>query len=335
MLPNLLESEYFSPNPNTIKWNGQLLMHYVCGENKRTDILRNLLEDGRFDLNIKDDCGMTPLCSACIYGHLDIVQILVENTDGKVNLMIRDNISGLTPFDYACKQGHANIVRFLCENIKIRKEDIHLNQAFGNIEIFKYLLTFEETDLNEQNIHHNTILYTACGQNLVDIIELLVNDERLDPNKQNNQMETPLHYVCSHSFCDDKIFELLLDNEHINLNIKDKYDNSPLHYLADICHEYRILSFMQHPNMDADGLNMQNINGMTAFHILSEKNDVELVKLFLDDERVDVNIKNSGGWTAYQCALRNHSREVAELLRKDPRIIRNKPIVNSIPANNS
>ena len=43
------------------------------------------------DLIVRSDIGMTALVFACSNGHKDVVQILIDNSETKINLNARNN----------------------------------------------------------------------------------------------------------------------------------------------------------------------------------------------------------------------------------------------------
>jgi ankyrin repeat protein len=75
----------------------QTALHAAC-KNGNIDIVNSLLQCNS-SMNLCDITGFTPLCNACIEGHTDIVQILLDN-----NCDIHGAING------ACEGGYKDIV---------------------------------------------------------------------------------------------------------------------------------------------------------------------------------------------------------------------------------
>ncbi|KIJ05104.1 hypothetical protein PAXINDRAFT_33147, partial [Paxillus involutus ATCC 200175] len=63
------------------------------------------------DVNMQDIHSRTPLHLACSKGHLNIVELLVQNG---ANLNVQDNYFS-TPLHLACSKGHLNIVELLVQ----------------------------------------------------------------------------------------------------------------------------------------------------------------------------------------------------------------------------
>ena len=86
---------------------------------KDNDILqvKLLLADARIDVTKANNEGMTPFYSACYRGHINIVKLLLENSDQiDVN---KPNKSNETPLDVAYMNKHNEIVKLLLANDRI------------------------------------------------------------------------------------------------------------------------------------------------------------------------------------------------------------------------
>jgi ankyrin repeat protein len=83
-------------------------LHEAC-MNGYDKLVENLLTLYKYDVNEKDDTGLTPLHVACIYNHLNVAKILVENG---ANLLTKDR-QGMMPIDYTGTKEHFSLVKFL------------------------------------------------------------------------------------------------------------------------------------------------------------------------------------------------------------------------------
>lgn len=94
--------------------------------------VKKLFESGAV-ANVKDDDGLTPLHEAAQYGHLDIVEYLVEQRGADVNAKSE---AGQTPLDLAYENDHVGVTWYL-ETVNI--EISPLETSAWSFDIFRNL----------------------------------------------------------------------------------------------------------------------------------------------------------------------------------------------------
>ena len=88
----------------------------------------------------KDGCGRTALHRASKFGHLEVVQYLIEAC--RVDKEAKDNF-GSTALHYASYNGHLEVVQYLIETCKVDKEAkgnkgwtaLHCASSEGHLEV--------------------------------------------------------------------------------------------------------------------------------------------------------------------------------------------------------
>ena len=91
-----------------------LLEHSATTELNTRDLL--------IELNATDQYGGTAFMWACLNGHKDVVQLLLNHPDKTIDLNARyDN--GMTAFMLACNNGHKDVVKLLLKSSEIRSID--------------------------------------------------------------------------------------------------------------------------------------------------------------------------------------------------------------------
>ena len=69
----------------------------------------------RIDLNTRtNDCGITGFMLACSNGNKDVVQLLLNHSNPRIDVNAKAN-NGWTAFIIACRDGHKDIVKLLLE----------------------------------------------------------------------------------------------------------------------------------------------------------------------------------------------------------------------------
>ena len=141
------------------------------------------------------------LIEACRHGKFEVVKLLVERTNTKLN--VRDN-DGRTALHWACRKGHKDVVQLL------------MNCQDNNIE------------LNTRDNYGNTVFHLACFNGHKDVVQLLLNcsAKNIDLNTQDNDGHTAFMLACFNGHKD--VVQLLLNSDqNIDLNIRDDIGGTP------------------------------------------------------------------------------------------------------------
>jgi len=180
--------------------------------------------------NKSDNTGWTPLYSACNNGHLEIVELLLSKKDILDGSGNKSNDYNWTPLHTACNGGHFRIVKLLLSKIKILREyaDSTTDSVICRLNHENDPPSTSIEKLNKNEYRDETPLYIACSKQYHEIIKLL---------------------LCYNIAIDSKT--LSLDNEFINLYLNNKniihqwrrnfnlYENVKLFLLVvGLCDEY-------------------------------------------------------------------------------------------------
>ena len=175
-----------------------------------------LLKERNIDINAQDSNGDTPLHAACLHGHGEDKNLIVEQlrkfepakgTGDKVMLRLVKNHLGHTPFHLACREGHKVIAEQLLEFVE---EPSHL--------------------VKEKDKEGATALHVACQKDQHEIIEFLLEKEA-DISARKNDGMTPVHVAAEYGCLD--VMRVFLKKPDFNIDIKDTYNQTPLHFATE------------------------------------------------------------------------------------------------------
>lgn len=316
----------------------------ACKQN-HVDIIQLLLQ--KFNDKFSYTEKFYSLCTASLYGCIDIVKLLMENSDFRLQGTIYE------PLYSACAEGHIEIVQYLFLTQRI---DIFECSPIGRSLLHATCETFLENEGHKSIINlliQNQLeiskgdenglspLHLACDNGLISICKLLIENQA-DINMQDGENMTPLHVACQRKNSD--VVEVLLENK-ADLTLCDNYGKTPLHV---ICERFKDPSYLR-PGIDEYPLTFviemfakcksivksfidlgANVNscdseGDTPLHNACRYGDYELVKIILSSKKSDVSIHNDFGQTPlhYACLLGNENvvqlllEEKADIHKKD------------------
>jgi ankyrin repeat protein len=190
--------------------DGQTALHMAV---QHPELLKHLLEDKGFDLNLMDKKGNTPLMQAVCSGNYESCKILLKEGE-RINPNLPE-----TPNSHKTP---------LWEAMRIR-----------HWKIFKELLEHPKIDPNRpwvmSNIVQDTRRNTNHSANL-EMLKALLDHPKIKPNKVDNsssKQQTTLHKaVCCDKTLQDKVINALLKDPRTNPNLKDEDGNTPAHLVV-------------------------------------------------------------------------------------------------------
>ncbi|CDZ75784.1 Phosphocholine transferase AnkX [Legionella massiliensis] len=191
------------------------------GQAENSQVLaQNLIEKG-FDLNQKDQSGLTPLMLACSNGNMGLAQLFL-NKNAELDSLGPNNITAL---HMAALSGNLDLVQLLvekgadCNKVNSSNETpLHFAAQGGNLGLVQ-LLVEKGADCNKVNSSNETPLHFAAQGGNPDLIQWLVANKGLDCNQVNLNNESPLHFAAE-SGKEGAVKQLIANNADCNIRSK-------------------------------------------------------------------------------------------------------------------
>ncbi|CAB0029690.1 unnamed protein product [Trichogramma brassicae] len=200
-------------NPNLANAKGLTPLQIICCRNRDDYKLAKMIFELSHEryrpvkVNVQDKAGQTPLHDAMLFGHRNLVQVLLKN-DANPNSV---NIMGLTPLHMICTEQYYD----------------RLAQIFFEVNDAKHQLV----KVNVQNKLGNAPLHFALHLRNERLIELLLR-RGADPNLTDEKGLTPLHIICNDRYSDHKMAEIFFKinqvNQLVQVDARDKLGRTPL-----------------------------------------------------------------------------------------------------------
>ena len=181
----------------------------------------------------------------------------------------------------------------------------------GHVEGVRAALAKGE-DVNDLNDDNQTVLmYLAAicsrSENHVTIMRLLLEQPSIDVNVADKQRLTALHVATQRG--NVAAVKLLLTDKRLDVNCEDSHHITPLLMAASKPDKIEIFKlFLAEERVDMNWVSPNPLNGDTTVLMCSSWNsNIEAVKLLLDDPRVDVNWMDSRGMSTLHVAACNQN----------------------------
>jgi len=181
-------------------------IHQLCQRGDREGVLKYLRKKPHV-IDSSDEMGRTPLQIACLEGHLEVVQLLL-NLGCDIDVRERQGWTALH-FACACLNDHAlKLVQCLIKKgaYVIAENNsgatpLHylvLNNAYEESALFLEVLTLmiaRGADVNSQDKNGETPLHQAALRGLEESIVMLANTRSVNLNLMDLNGETCLHFA--------------------------------------------------------------------------------------------------------------------------------------------
>ena len=266
-------------------------------------------------LNTIPESFHTALQLAAYYGHVHVVELLlkVEN----INLNFKGGLFKSTPLGCAAKRGHSAIVQLLLAADNVDDNvDVNLGDEFsltplywacemGHVSIVRQLLARDNISIGaiRSGLRSKSPLTVACKGSHVEIINLLLAQDGIDVNLQDDG-DTPLMLAIHRRLV--KVVKSLLARDDVNPNIICR-GTHVLEAAVILGYVGIVKLLLDHPDIDPNF-------STGSSSVLMCADDPDVARLLLDQENIDVNYQDRGGWTALGRAVMFSKFEVAKLL---------------------
>jgi ankyrin repeat protein/L-ascorbate metabolism protein UlaG (beta-lactamase superfamily) len=293
--------------------------------NGHPELVKVLLEKGA-DISIGDMDNSQPIHCAAISGNIEVAELLLAH-GADVN---EKDYNGATPLTFATGRGHLEMIRYLVEqgaDINAQNREgltfLHIAVWRGRTDIVQTLLE-QGANPNIGNEQGVTPLFWPNGDNCYEITRLLIeNGARIDARNQGNS--TPLHFIAGTGSVEAT--ELLLSHG-ADINAISNFGWTPL-CMAALCNaeitEYLIThgaDVNPHELEQTEELPCQ-IEHQTPLHCAVRSDSVNTVQVLVDNGAL-INVSDEDGMTPLHAAVRNGNTEMVRYFLKSKAVLNTK-----------
>ena len=224
--------------------------------------------------------------SSAQLGHYNIAQFLALRFPDLTNRKHQ----GKGALHVSAHQGHLDVVEMLLDDAGA---DIHLEDddgdsalhysAFGRkMEIMKSLLN-RGANPNAKNLKGCSVLHVCVVMQHIEAVKLLINQPTIDVNTQDVYGDTPLHEAILKEY--NSIAEIFCSLDGIDLTLSNKRGFNSLQYAALKGNAYAVgLILDKEPSLASS----RKMDGYTSLHLSALNGHLDVTKLLLEKGNVDV-----------------------------------------------
>ncbi|OHS97167.1 hypothetical protein TRFO_36698 [Tritrichomonas foetus] len=189
-----------------------------------------------------------------------------------------------TMLNFAIAGGNNNIIKKVVEYINDFVIATRISAEYHRFELFRYFLATKHADLKANDIENGSIFHGIAAANHIKMI-LFCLGQGCNVNLKDGDGWTPLN--CAIDFRALEAVKVLANINTIDLNMQDDYGIAPL-IRATIVGDPDIVSeLVKHQKLDINGIGLYS---QTALHRASQNNNIENIRVLLNDPRIDINI---------------------------------------------
>jgi ankyrin repeat protein len=315
-----------------------LLFHVAqSGRNNALDVVKELVESYKADINLVDNEGLTPLMYACYnqhdYAALPVIEYLHEkgasldlvDKKGRNCIFIATGFAGT----------RGEVAKWL---ISKRPESVHHVDKDGNSllllaatgkdpEVMEWVLSLKNDagealfDVNRPDKDGLTPLMKVCGfgasEDTIDTAKSLVNagaqGDIVSPDGK-----TLAHIICGFGSGQENLLRLACRQLGVSTTGRDKHQMTPLHYACGFsCGWDECIEFLLDWDADVNAVDdkLKTPLHYAAQHFATYRRRGPKVMKMLLKAKAKLDLKDADGKTALEIALESENDEAADILR--------------------
>lgn len=219
----------------------------------------------------------------------------------KLNVNLTDQ-DGNSALNLAAAEGHHLIVEALLNDKRtdisvvnnVGENALQCSAQSSTIEAMKYILSTKRYDENYQDEEgHNLLHYAACNKN-PEFLEYVLQNTSIDINSLSKSNQTPMMAAILHE-CEDNAIRLI----DSNLSLVDSENECVLHMACDEEMQTLVGEILKRrPDLVRNRTNVF----LTPLHVACMKTNIEIIKMIIGTEGVEINAIDAQGRTPFHHA---------------------------------
>ncbi|KAJ4330291.1 hypothetical protein N0V87_010136 [Didymella glomerata] len=275
--------------------------------------MRLLLQHGT-NPNIIGIDRQTPLTVSAQYGHLEAVQVLLDEPNTEIDLRGR---SGRSALSFAAANGHLEIVDALLKRGAFKPDDqdnMHWTPLFWAVQgdyasIVQLLLEQPSVDVNQVDKSGRSVLSWAAGEGAKRALKILLKQTSVDLNLKDVQGRSPLSWAAGNG--QREAISILMHKTGVDKSTKDNDMRNAISWACQGGHTDTLRSLLKY---DCGGVDDVDIDVWTPLLWSLFVRSPATVEALLSTRRVQIDRQDGYGRTALIWAASYGYLDVVQLL---------------------
>ncbi|XP_067667462.1 ankyrin repeat domain-containing protein 50-like [Haliotis asinina] len=263
-------------DPSLVDKKGDNILHWVC-RGGHVEMVKYVISQNFTDINSRGHYGMTPIMVVAFKGNRRVFDLVLS------------------------KGADTSLVDNNCDNI------LHWVCRGGQVEMVKYVISQNFTDINSRGHYGMTPIMVAAVQGHRQVYDLVMSKGG-DASLVDTYGDNILHWVCRGGHVE--MVKYIISQNFTDINSKGEYGRTPMMVAAVKGHR-RVLDLVMSKGGDAS---LVDTHGDNILHLASGQGHVTMVKHILSNTSVNVNAKNKHGNTAAMIVKKGKRKEMCDLL---------------------
>ncbi|XP_011405940.1 PREDICTED: serine/threonine-protein phosphatase 6 regulatory ankyrin repeat subunit C-like, partial [Amphimedon queenslandica] len=224
-------------------------------------------------------------------------------------------VKGKTPLHYSCRHGNIELSRYL---IEVQDSDINItdndnwnalghNAMSGNMKLVRYLINIHQLPLT------SVVLLQAVCSTKVSLIKLLVNEYKLNPQTKAGDGMQAVHIAAEVGAID--VLEYLVKDCGCDLDRVGDADNTNVFHYSSVNGHFLFIKYIinNYPQFTSL-LHSTGDNVSLPIHYACASGVIQLVTFLIDVMKCDVTTEDKDGYNCVTSACKSGNLDLLKLL---------------------
>ena len=288
---------------------------HIAAKFGHMDIVQYLVQEGGCEVDSRNKYQNTPLYHAAKLGKLEVVKYFIDERGSDPMIYCRWQ---RTPLHIACKRGKTEVVKYLMnisgvdssvKDILFEQTPLELAAECGTVEVVEYMMEHERQAKELEQEPYSLLHFAAYGGKL-ETVKYLIQKRGYDPMIRDSKNRTPLHSACKKGNLE--VVKYLVENCRVDTSCRNNTSHvTPLDMAAEKGH-MKVVKYLVEERKCPVSPDCKNAH--SALHRAAYGGKIEMVEYLITQAKCDPSCRGWKGRTPLHAACINGKYDVMSYL---------------------